>query len=322
MTSTRDWRTEREACLLELERQKSPEARAETADTLCELAHETPEAARGEWAPIVVRLLADAQADLRSAGLAMGSLVLPQAEALELLTHHLSDATARVRCEAAGRLADLTLPEARGALAAALEDQSPAVRFEAARGMAALKHTAGFDVLVAALDDNELRFRALAALAELNDPRAVPHVRAVFRRWLLPVFERTQAAGVLARLGDPAGEQHLLNRAAKKWTADRPMALELLGEVHAKGALDTLSRILASPKDLCRGPAARGLGRLGGDAALAALDGALRTADDELKIDIAEGLVLMDTDAARLVLRSITVASAEARDELSQLLAG
>ena len=42
------------------------------------------------------------------------------------------------------------------------------------------------------LDDSELRFRALAALAELQDPRALPHVRAVLNRWLMPAFERTQ----------------------------------------------------------------------------------------------------------------------------------
>ena len=204
-------------------------------------AHEAPDSARPEWIPVVARLVADAQADVRSAGLALGALCLPVEEAVELLTRHLSDATARVRCEAAGRLANLVRPESRGALAAALEIETPAVRFEAARGMAALKHPAGIDMLIAALDDSELRFRALAALAELQDARALPHVRAVYGRWLLSAFERTQAAGVLARLGDPEGEKHLLTRAAKKWTANRPMALELLGELHAGAALETLT---------------------------------------------------------------------------------
>jgi HEAT repeat protein len=316
-----DWRAQREECLLALEQQKRPELRAEAAELLCELAHDAPPSARSEWGPVVVRLLADPQSDVRSAGLALSTLVLSPEDAAELLTRHLSDSAARVRCEAAGRLADLARPESRGAFAAALEDQSPAVRFEAARGMAALKHPAGFDVLVAALDDNELRFRALAALAELGDPKAVPPVRAVFKKWLLPVFERTQAAGVLAKFGDPEGEKHLLARAAKKWTADRPMALELLGEVHAPKALETLSRILQTPSDLARGAAARGLGRLGGDEALKVLEAALATADDELKIDLAEGLLLLGSEPARRIAASITVASAEAKSELSDLLA-
>lgn len=319
---SRDWRTERETLLLALEREKNPEDRAEAADLLCELAHDAPRAAKDEFAPVVVRLLADAQPLVRSAGLALASQLLEADEAKDLFTRHLCDAAPRVRAEAAGRLADLARPDTRGALAAALEDKSPAVRFEAARGMAAIGHVAGFDVLVAALNDNELRYRALAALAELKDPRALPHVKAVFRRWLLPHFERTQAAGALARLGDPDGEKHLLARAAKKWSEDRPMALELLGEVKTARALPTLTAILDDPADLCRGAAARGLGRLATPAALEALKRALELADDDLKVDIAEGLLLIGTDDATQAVKRIEVKSPEARTELDALLTG
>src|SRR5947209_4430048 len=105
---------------------------------LCELAYEASDFS--EFAPDVVLLVADAQSEVRSAGLALAATVLSPDEAEPLLTRFLSDATARVRCEAAGRLADLVRPSARAALAAALTDRSPAVRFEAARGMAGLKH--------------------------------------------------------------------------------------------------------------------------------------------------------------------------------------
>jgi len=317
---SRDWRVERERLLLALEREPKPEERAEAAELLCELAHETPASLRDEFSPVMVRLLADAQPLVRSAGLALASQVLEPAESAELFSRYLSDPTPRVRAEAAGRLADLARPDARPALAAALQDSHPAVRFEAARGMAALKHSAGFDVLVAALQDDELRFRALSALAELQDPRAVAHIKTVFRRWLLPHFDRTQAAGALARLGDPDGERHLLARATRKWSEDRPMALELLGEVKAKDALATLTAVLGSSGDLCRGAAARGLGRLGTPEAFAALRAALATADDELKIDIAEGLLLLSNTDATSLARSIQVQGTEARSELDAIL--
>jgi HEAT repeat protein len=316
----RDWRAERETLLLALEREKRPEDRADVAEQLCELAHEAPAGAREEFTPIVVRLISDGEPLVKSAGLALAAFVLEPQEARELFARHLSDRSPRVRAEAAGRLADLAIPETRAALAIALDDSHSSVRFEAARGIAALGHAAGFDVLVVALNDADLRFRALSALAELNDARALAPVKALFRRWLLPHFERTQAAAVLARLGDPDGEKHLLARAAKRWSEDRPMALELLGEVKAPSAQRTLAAILRDPSDLCRGSAARGLGRLGTPEAFEALTAALPTADDELKIDVAEGLMLIATDAAKAAAVAIEVTTPEARSELDAIL--
>ena len=319
---SRDWRAERETLLLALEREKKPEDRADVAEQLCQLAHDAPPGAREDFAPIMVRLIADSQPLVRSAGLALGSQLLEPQEARELFTRHLSDAAPRVRAEAAGRLADSRGPRvARRARCRARRPHS-SVRFEAARGIAALGHPAGLDVLVAALNDAELRFRALSALAELKDPRALPPVKQLFRRWLIPNFERTQAAAVLARLGDPDGEKHLLARAAKKWTEDRPMALELLGEIKAASAQQTLAAILANPADLCRGAAARGLGRLGTPDAQRTLTDALAAADDDLKVDIAEGLLLVGTPEARAAAAAIRVQAPEARGELEAILAG
>jgi HEAT repeat protein len=186
--------------------------------------------------------------------------------------------------------------------------------------MAALKHKAGLEVLVSALDDKDLRFRALSALAELNDASVLPQVHSLFRRWLIPQFERTQAAGVMAQFGNQEGIDYLLKRAGRKWSEDRPMALELLGAVKAHGALPMLKGILQRAEDLCRGAAARGLGRLGTQEALVILKGALSHADDELKIDIAEGLLLVDSPEARDVAKAIVVQSSDARAELDALL--
>ncbi|WP_224245057.1 HEAT repeat domain-containing protein [Hyalangium gracile] len=318
-----DWRAERDRALLALEREKRPQARAEAADLLVQLAAEEPSRA-SEFSEALVRLLADAQGEVRRSGIGLATLVLTPEELPGALTARLSDTDLGVRLEATGRIADLALPELRGALARMLEDPIPEIRFEAARGMAALKHSSGLDILVEALDTDILRFRALGALAELGDARALPAVKRLFGRWLLPAFERTQAAGVLARLGDAEGAEYLLKRTQKKWSADRALAVELCGEVKATGALERLHAILRDPKDPCRGAAARGLGRLGDPKALPWLLALLEdtAAPEDCRLDAADGLwrLGLPEGQARVKAAAPTFASPEAREELAELL--
>lgn len=317
-----DLRAERDLALLTLEREKSPPVRAEAADTLCELASGSPKELRAEFAPAVVRLLSDQQLEVRCAGLALSVGVLPVEEAVEILRRHVSDAAVRVRVEAVGRLADLARPELRGLLAAALQDDAPQVRFEAARGMVALQHSAGLDVLLEALDDAELRFRAAAALARLGNKDALPHLKRAFRGFFVPAFDRTQLAGALALLGDADGVAHLFKRAAKKWSVDRAMAIELLGEVKAPGAKERLLEILRNPKDEARGAAARGLGLLGDRSLeptlLSALDDG--TLNDDLRLDLAESLLLLGGEAGRARAGALKLEDPEARAELAAML--
>ncbi|WP_225412912.1 HEAT repeat domain-containing protein [Stigmatella hybrida] len=318
-----DWRAERDRALLVLEREKSPAVRADAADLLFQLAAE--EAGRApEFAGVLTRLLADAQGEVRRSGLGLATLVLPQGELIDTLSARLSDLDVGARLEAVGRLADLALPEVRGALAPMLQDAVPEIRFEAARGMASLKHSAGLDVLVEALDNESLRFRALGALAELEDPRALPAVKKLFRRWLLSPFERTQAAGVLAKLGDTEGVEWLVKRLQKRWSTDRALAVELCGEVKIPNALERLKAILESPKDPCRGAAARGLGRLGEPAALPWLLALLEDpgAPEDFRLDAAEGLwrLGLPEGQARVRAAAASFTSPEVRAELDELL--
>ncbi len=209
--------------------------------------------------------------------MALGARCLPDDELPAFLAARLADPYDGVRIEAAGQLADLARPELRPQLAVALQDAAFPVRFEAARGMAAIRHPSGLEVLVAALERDDLRFRALGAIGELEDPAALPALQRLFHRWLLPAFERTQTAGVLARLGDPEGGKHLLERTRpRRWALDRALAIELCGEVKVEGAFERLSEILADAKDDARGAAARGLGRLEGPARALAAAGAAR----------------------------------------------
>ncbi|MBN8231763.1 HEAT repeat domain-containing protein [Corallococcus macrosporus] len=317
-----DWRAERDRALLTLEREKRPASRAEAADLLFQLASEESAHAE-EFADVLVRLLGDAQPEVRRSGVSLASVILPPEQLPDMLLPRLRDEDTRVRLEATGRLADLALPHARGALAGMLEDPTPEVRFEAARGIASLKHPAGLDILVAALDVDTLRFRALGALAELEDARALPAVKRLFGKWLLPAFDKTQAAGVLLKLGDPEGADWLMQRTRKKWSADRALAVELCGELKVPGALERLKDILADAKDPCRGAAARGLGRLGDARALPWLLAVLedRSAPEDDRLDAADGVWRLGVAEGVERLRAAvpTFASEEARTELEEL---
>jgi HEAT repeat protein len=100
------------------------------------------------------------------------------------------------------------------------------------------------------------------------------------------------------------------------------MAVELLGAVKAPGALAPLLEILKDERDPVRGTAARSLGRLGDPAAEAPLAEILGTnAHDDLKLDAAEGLLLLGTPTARARVEALKLQDAEAAEELAHLLA-
>ncbi|MBX5482584.1 MAG: HEAT repeat domain-containing protein [Myxococcaceae bacterium] len=288
------WREERDRALLTLESARRREQRIEAASVLVQLALEDRSRAE-ELAAHVPQLMANPDDRIRRLGVALAAAVLPPDEAERFLGDRLRDPSFDVRVEATGQLADLARPSARGLLAAMLDDPSFSIRFEAARGMAALHHPSGLEVLIEALDKDHFRFRALGALAELGDARALPAVQRVYRRWFLPGFERTQAAGAMARLGDPAGAAWLLERTRKRRGLDRGLAVELLGELKGVGAKERLLEILRDPDDPARGAAARGLGRMGDADALAPLAALLQdaSAEEHDRLDAAEGLLML-----------------------------
>lgn len=298
----------RETALLALESQTSPDKRLEAAEALVE---------QGDVAD-VPRLLADAQVNVRRAGLALAGLHLPPAEAKELLSRFTSEPDVRLRVEATGRLADLALPDARGTLTAALQDEELPVRFEAARGIALLKHAAGFEVLVEALEHADFRFRACGALAVLGDPRAIEPIKRVMEGWFVPPFDRTQAATALAVLGDADGVAHLFARVAKKRAIDRPMAVEALGELESPEAKAKLLEIVSTPGDFAQGTAARALGFHGGDDVKATLLKLLGgDGSDDFKLDVAEGLLRC---GARQEVEALKLHDPDAQKELRELL--
>jgi len=300
-----------------------PLARREAAAHLVAAARESADPA--SWEETGRTLFADPDADVRRAGTALLALAGGPPDALrERLGPALADPSAVVRLEAVGQLADVGSQELRPALAAALADAAFLVRFEAARGLAALRHPAGLDVLVEALDQGALRFRAIGALAQLADLRAVAPLQRLFRRWLLDPFDKTQTAGALALLGDPDGRAHLLARLEARHALDRPLAVELCGEAKVRDAEEALLALLGDAADPARGAAARALGRLGSERASPRLEQLLTdaSAPEEARLDAAEGLVFLRGASAREALAAALPAFAaeESRAELRALL--
>ena len=118
--------------------------------------------------------------------------------AAEELTH--PDAVVR------GRALDELAGQADRRLAARikplLEDDDWVVRFKAALALAWMGADCGLPLLVEALSQLDLCFMALQALAELGSDKALPGLRAFFKRRFLHPLERLQAAAALHRCGD------------------------------------------------------------------------------------------------------------------------
>jgi len=317
------WRDRWDAALGALERESQPDARLAAAQELREMAHES-EVAPSELIAALVYVLENGRDWVRRLGVQMIAGLLEPEEAEGLLAGRLSDGSELVRVQAAGLLADFDLPSSREALKPALSDPAFQVRFEAARGLATAGDGAGLDTLIDGLENEHLRFRALGAIVELGDVRALPPVQELFRQPLLPAYEQAQAAGAMAKLGDPEGAAYLIERTQKHWGLDRAFAIELCGEVKAEGAYARLMEIMDDRLDPCRGAAARGLGRLGDVQALQALGAIVENAEepDELRLDAAEGACLLDPSAGRALVRaaSESLSSDEAREEAQKLL--
>jgi HEAT repeat protein len=313
----------REGALRTLAQGGPPSVRREAAQKLVEAARASEETEA--WEATARTLLVDADAEVRRAGVAL--LALPPSAPATLLARlgpAVGDASPSVRLEAVGQLADRASAELRPILAQALEDSGFLVRFEAARGLAAIHHPAGLDVLAEGLDNPTLRFRAIGALAELGDARALVPLRRLFGRWLLNAFERTHAAGAMALFGDEEGRAYLLSRLQRRGALDRPLAAELCGEAHLQEAEEALLGILGDAQDTARGAAARALGRLQSVRAAPLLEALLLSASipEETRLDFAEGLVFLRGKGARAALTQAlsSMKEGEGREELRLLL--
>jgi hypothetical protein len=175
------------------------------------------------------------------------------------------------------------------------------------------------DVLVEGARSRRSRLDAFPALRRIalvaGDRRAAIEAVAseVFRSFLSSRFDKVESASVLAVLGDVEAGRFLLER-ARKGKAERPMAIELCGELRLPGASELLEAIASDKRDPFRGAALRGLGSLEAASCLRTCAGVLRdeAEDADLRCDAAEGLLLLGTPEAEGELR---LAEQNAKDQ-------
>lgn len=231
--------------------------------------------------------------------------------AAEVLATMLEEGEADARTDLTIALARLGNP-ARTSLARLLKDDFFEIRFAAAQGLLdceglelgqeekdgcflALKEGLGFD---------DTRYEAIAGLHKLGDPRALEPVKAVFGKFFVSGFERTAAAGVLAKLGDRSGIEFLCGEIVQKKGMHRGLAFELIGELRLAEAGERVLAVANDRKNLFRGAALKALGAMGHPDALKTLAPVVTATyeEDDVRAFAAEGLSFVDAPESRKAL--------------------
>jgi HEAT repeat protein len=196
------------------------------------------------------------------------------------------------------------------------------MRFAAACALSEVRDPAALPELTEALNDGHRRQEALSGILTLGDPAALPAVSALFEDEALGEFDRTMAAAALARLGDARGGAYLAERVAL-CSDDAPVAAEWAGRLRVQEAVPALVELSQQEGDPARGAALRALGRLRVDGAEEKLIAIARDAGEaeDLRMDAAEGLAEVGSDAALAVLRELAGQGAELGALCSDLLA-
>ncbi|WP_373047984.1 HEAT repeat domain-containing protein [Vulgatibacter sp.] len=283
-----------------------PKVRAEAAADLVELCRADPEA-RERFGMRFLTLLSDESPAVRGQAV-VGAIVCDDELAhVDRVARLLEDPSPGVRLQVIHTLGPLGLPEVAEALVPRLRDEDLRVRTTAASALAFGGDARGLDVLVEALEKRATREEALHALRQIaaaDERGAVAEaVRRIFGGLFTSRFERVAAAGVLAALGDAGGRTHLVERTGKTGM-DRPLAMELCGELGIAEAEPLLVQAAADRKDTLRGTALRALASMQAASAFPSCSDVLldESEDVDVRSDAAEGLLLLGTAAAEGVL--------------------
>lgn len=216
---------------------RTPEARVEAAQALCEVGPKNPMVLKG-----LIGALSDVDARVRHASVdalgclqdqgAVGPLIAvclrdrnpgvrefaanvlgygfsANPDTVIALMAALKDRNAAVRSMAAGGLRNINDPQAKDALVEALRDPDPGVRGDVAVALGHLKDPRAVDPLLSALKDADpaARVGAIRGLRDLGDRRAVGPMRAALKDPDASV--RMAAADTLASMKDTASAKDL-----------------------------------------------------------------------------------------------------------------
>ena len=233
----------------------------------------------------------------------------------------LADPAQQVRSAAIWSAVRLSGDVARAQVRAALDSSEELMRFAAACALSEVHDSAALPELVAALRDGHRRQEALSALMSLGDAAAVPEIARLFEEESIGEFDRTVTAAALARFGDARGTEWLAERIQHEGD-DRPIAVEWAGRLGVQQAVPALQELAALSGDPAQGAALRALGRLraeGAEQTLLAI-AADETEPEDLRMDAAEGLAELQTNAALDLLRSLAKADSGELPRLCQEL--
>lgn len=234
----------------------------------------------------------------------------------------LADRVAQVRTAAVWTAVRLPGAAAREQARALLQSTEEPMRFAAACALSDQGDAAGLAELTAALREEYRRQEALSSILSLGNPAAVPALVELFEQESLGEFDRTMTAAALARLGNPRGAAHLVERLSEGGD-DRPIAAEWAGRLGVLDAVPTLEELANAEGDPARGAALRALGRLGAPGAEERLRAIAASPDEaeDLRMDAAEGLAEIGSKAAVETLRGLVREGGELGSLCSELLA-
>ena len=234
----------------------------------------------------------------------------------------LADPVAQVRTAAVWTAVRLPGAAAREQVRAALQSTEEPLRFAAACALSDHGDPAGLSELTASLREEYRRQEALSSILALGNPAAVPALVELFEQESLGEFDRTMTAAALARLGEPRGAAHLVERLSEGGD-DRPIAAEWAGRLGVADAVPILEELADTEGDPARGAALRALGRLGAPGAEERLRTIAATPDEaeDLRMDAAEGLAEIGSQAAVDTLRALARDGGELGSLCGELLA-